>query len=290
MYVPGTCGELVQGTLDGEHFLVSCPIDLFSRVTVELATAGPVEAPDDSPKAVAALRAALAYLGEPDRGARLSILSPIPRSKGMGSSTADVVGTICATAAAAGRALTPWEAAQLAIAVEPTDSTVFPNLALFDHRRGARYEDLGPAPGMEILVVDCGGEVDTVTYNAADRGATLRALAGEHAAALAQLREGIARADPRLVGAASTRSARAHQAILPKPCLETALALGTALGAVGVCVGHSGTVIGVLFPGGEVDPVVVANRFRQDLPELAVLGWHRLIGGGCYSSPVRLLY
>jgi L-threonine kinase len=270
--------------LDGEHFLVSCPIDLFSRVTVELENQGPLDTPQDAPKAAAALRATLAFLGLSEQGARLSILSPIPRSKGMGSSTADVAGAIYAAAAAAGRALSPWEAAQLAIAVEPTNSTVFPDLALFDHRRGALHQELGPPPALDVLVLDCGGEVDTLAYNAADRGAMLRALSTEHEVALASLREGIRTGDAGLVGEAATRSARAHQTILPKPCLETALTLGRSLGAVGVCVGHSGTVIGVLFPSGAADHAMVSYRFRQDVPEMLLTGWHRLIGGGHYTD------
>lgn len=285
VYVPATCGELVQGTLDGEHFLVSCPIDLFSRVTVQLLPRGEVEAPEDSPKAAAAVRAALAFLGRADRGARLSILSPIPRGKGMGSSTADVGGAIYATAAAAGRKITPWEVSQLAISVEPTDSSLLPNLALFDHRRGSRYEDLGPPPAIDVLVLDAGGEVDTIAYNAAERGPILRRLARTHALALRRLREGVRAGDPRTIGAAATLSARAHQRLLPKPSLETAITLGQTFGAAGVCVGHSGTVIGMLFPRGQVDQMQVAERVRRDVPELAVISWQRLIGGGAYSSP-----
>ena len=32
--LPGGCGELVQGALDGVPFLVTCPIDCWSEVTV----------------------------------------------------------------------------------------------------------------------------------------------------------------------------------------------------------------------------------------------------------------
>ena len=32
--VPGSCGELVQGWLRGEPFLVTCPIDRYTRVRV----------------------------------------------------------------------------------------------------------------------------------------------------------------------------------------------------------------------------------------------------------------
>jgi L-threonine kinase len=31
---PGTCGEFVQGAIDGQDFLVNCPINLYSHATV----------------------------------------------------------------------------------------------------------------------------------------------------------------------------------------------------------------------------------------------------------------
>ena len=29
---PGVCGELAQGVIEGIHFLVTCPVDFYSRV------------------------------------------------------------------------------------------------------------------------------------------------------------------------------------------------------------------------------------------------------------------
>src|SRR5712692_8205418 len=55
--VPGTCGEFVQGMLDGRHFLVSCPIDLYSTVSVDLLAEGPsIHCPPERPKAWRAAR------------------------------------------------------------------------------------------------------------------------------------------------------------------------------------------------------------------------------------------
>ena len=33
---PGVCGELAQGVIEGIHFLVTCPIDFYSRVKVDI--------------------------------------------------------------------------------------------------------------------------------------------------------------------------------------------------------------------------------------------------------------
>lgn len=293
VYMPGTCGELVQGVSGGSHFLVSCPVDLFCRVTVELTEDGLISVPEDSPKAGAALEAAREFFaargaaqGTGSRlGARLRLDSPLPRSKGMGSSTADVAGAIYALAQALGYHVEPLEVAGLAVAIEPTDSSLFPNLAFFDHRVGSVYEDLGAPPPAEILVLDCGGEVDTLAYNAFDRAGLLRELEPVAAEALALVREGITRRDLRLVGQGATMSARAHQRVMPKAPLDGAIALGTRTGAAGVCVGHSGTVIGVLFHAGQLDSDrrALATLFRTMLPEVQVLGWCNLIGGGFYA-------
>ena len=256
---------------------MSCPVDLFATVSVEVTDDGQFDVPEDAPKAGAALALGLARFGLAGAGGRLRIASPIPRSKGMGSSTADVAGTLYALAAALRRTLPPAEAAELCLAIEPTNSTVLPRLALFDHLRGTLCEDLGPPPPADVLILDSGGEVDTLAYNAVDRTRALLGLASTHTRALRLVRAGITRGDVRSLGEGATLSALAHQAILPKPHVETALALGQSLGAAGVCVGHSGTVIGVLFPRDIADPSLIWRRFQN---EPAGTGDRRLATGG----------
>ena len=95
---PGVCGELAQGVIEGIHFLVTCPIDFYSRVTVDLYSDGPgVEAPDGCDKTAAAVRRALSQLKNAKVRAKLTINNPIPRGKGMASSSADLAAAIAAT-------------------------------------------------------------------------------------------------------------------------------------------------------------------------------------------------
>lgn len=279
--VPGTCGELVQGARDGLSFLVSCPVDLFSEVTVELGQEdGGIAAPADAPKAAAALALALALFGHPRLGAQLTIASRLPRSKGMGSSTADVAGAIYAAALALGQPINPRQAAALAVAVEPTDSSLFPNLALFDHRGGRVYEDLGPPVPLGIVVLDFGGEVDTIAFNACDRSTLLRQLEPQAAEALRLVHAGVAQRDPALVGRGATLSARANQLVLYKPQLEAVIALAREMGAAGVCVAHSGTVIGILVDRRERKGVQVLAAAQAQLEGLEAAFLCRLVGGG----------
>lgn len=280
--VPGTCGELVQGAVAGVDFLVSCPVDRYAVARFHPG-ADPPEAwlrhLDASPKVQAALRHLAERTGVPLPPGRLALHTALPRGRGYGSSTAEVVAAVAAVAAAAGTALAPRELAGLALAVEPSDSVMFPGLALLDHRRGRVHGPLGPAPVLEVLIHDPGGEVDTLAFNRRGDLAALNAakepLVRE---ALALVADGVASGDAEAVGAGATLSALAHQPIMPKPHLERVLALAREAGALGVCVAHSGTVTGILCdprrtPAAEAAPFL-ARRLGTPL-EAA-----RLVAGG----------
>lgn len=292
---PGSCGELVQGSLGGVDFLVSCPINLFSRAQVWLrpAAAHKPRRHDINiywltprplgrgHKVSLVLRRLLAHLQAPVDSAWIRLESSIPTAKGMGSSTADMVAAITAAAMALDEVLTPLDKARLAIEVEPSDSIMFPNLARLDHRRGNSVRLMGPPPPMQVTVIDMGGEVDTQDFNRRpDLDAANAAKEGQLRQALVCLREGIKLGDPARVGQAATISARAHQAILPKPGLEDLIASAETVGAAGVCVAHSGTVAGVLTPA--------ASQSMEDLcplppdlhPQWSSLGTYQVIAGG----------
>jgi len=278
--LPGACGELVQGTIDGVPFLVSCPIDRWSMVEVCLSDDYVWQAPSDVPKAAAAVQAALHHFGCPHQGGYLRIRSTLPRSKGYASSTADVAGAIYALAAALDVAIVPRTVAQLAVGVEPSDSIMFPGLALVDHRTGRRFEMLGDAPPLALMVVDEGGTVDTLAFNRVDRRRVLEKLAPQHREALEILKRGLRNGDWAAVGYAATLSARAHQRILPKALLPTMLELCRNVGALGVCVAHSGTLLGLVLDPAVHDVTAIARYAEQRLPAPTVVSVQHMIGGG----------
>ncbi|MBM4404583.1 MAG: GHMP kinase [Chloroflexi bacterium] len=276
--VPGTCGELVQGIIDGRHFHVTCPIDLYSTTRIAISPgAGRISAPADCPKARRAAEATLAHLGRRDVDAALAIESALPRGKGMASSTADVVGAIEATASALSARLSARQVAALALAIEPSDGLMVEGIALFDHRQGSLMESLGAPPPMGILVLDFGGEVDTLAFNAVDRMPQLAAREAQWRTALSLVREGLRRSDAALIARGATLSATAHQEISPNPYFAQAKAFSERIGALGLCIAHSGTVIGLLFAGGR-DPAAVEVEARERLPALERAFATRLIG------------
>lgn len=278
---PGTCGELVQGTLDGANFLITCPVDRYSQVTIELVRGTDrIRGFDGRPKTGAAVRRVLDELGLPEYGAEAVVTSTLPKGKGMASSTADIAAACLAAALAAGRVLTPARIADLALAVEPSDGTMYPGIWMFDHVTGRTRRWLGNAPPLTIIALDTGGIVDTLAFNArTDLADKNRAKEGEIRTAVEMVCQGIAKGDACLVACGATISARANQAILYKPELEEVLAYSAELGAYGVNVAHSGTLIGVLFPRSD-DCRRKADMLSRRFPGLENVFLMELINGG----------
>jgi L-threonine kinase len=218
-------------------------------------------------------------LGLTGTGVSIGVFSDIPAGKGMASSTADISATCAAVAWAAGVRLSVWNIAGIALSIEPTDAIMFPGIALFDHVEGKVARVLGEAPDMEAVVVDLGGTVDTVSFNANLELDNMNRLK-EHkiAQALEKIEKGLARGDIGLIGEAAAESAFANQHILHKPELDRLFHVCRELGGVGVNVAHSGTVIGLLFEAGGNSAVraqsVLAERGYK------VFCRSRLIGGG----------
>lgn len=275
---PGTCGELVQGTLDGQNFLITCPVDLYSVAAVNK------QAPADAAgcKTRQAVTATLDYLGISEHRIQVSISSQLPVGKGMASSSADISAACQAVALYFNRMLTPDEIAAIALTIEPTDGIFYPGISMFDHVHGLIRKSLGMPPRLFIAVFDAGGEVDTLLFNSRQDLARLNhekeSLVRE---AIQLVSRGIAEQDGSLIGRGATLSAVANQAILPKPCLDTFLEITPKFGAVGVNVAHSGTVMGVFFPENNlaaIDPCVQA--ILDACRDVTYLRTVRLISGG----------
>jgi L-threonine kinase len=274
---PGSCGELVQGTLEGKNFLITCPIDLFSEVTVQINTQAVVA----GAKTIEAVKRTWAYLGLSFGHFAVKTKSALPRGKGMASSSADISAACQAAALCGGTTLTPDEIADIALGIEPTDGIFYPGIAMFDHIGGSTRRLLGPPPPMTVAVFDVGGQVDTLQFNRRSDLASLnQAKEPEVRQAVALVTRGIAGGDCALIGQGATLSALANQSILTKACLPAIVDIIPRYGAVGVNTAHSGTVIGILFAGQSQQVTSCVDAVRAACPELSFLGIWRVIAGG----------
>lgn len=278
--VPCTCGELFQGTLDGQPCLVSCPIDVYS--TARIGTVADGDPTDGRRKVVRALGWVARHTG---REIGVAIDNPLPVGRGYGTSTADIGAALFAASEELDFALTAWQASQIAAQIEPTDSTLFPGLALFDHR-GARFQvPLGSTPPARVIILDPGGVVDSEGFNAQDWHNALARLAPQHRSAFQLLQQGVAEGDLLAIGEAATLSAVCHQAILDNPLVARVAALAKQLGAAGICRAHSGTLVGLIFPI-DYDCASAAHFLSQNLPVVVRISHALLTGGGAMHDVV----
>ncbi|MCC5464425.1 GHMP family kinase ATP-binding protein [Pelosinus baikalensis] len=243
---PGSCGELAQGTIAGRNFLITCPIDLYSEVTVK-----PCEGTASlnvGNKVMSAIEKTLHYLQITDNF-YVNLRSELPIGKGMASSSADISATCQSIALSTGKILSPDEIADIALSIEPTDGIFYPGIVLFDHIQGHIRQCLGNAIPMYIAIFDVGGEIDTLYFNQRNDLEKLnQAKELQVQEAMNLIVKGLTTNDLSLLGKGATLSALANQKILFKPYLEEMISISLSWGAVGVNIAHSGTVVGVLFP------------------------------------------
>lgn len=275
--VPGTCGELAQGIIDDNCFHITCPINLFSCVSVE--PSKKMEVPSDKWKSQAAVEKTLKFFEE-NIPLKVQICSEIPVGCGMASSTADIVGVCFGVAKLLRRKIADDEISKIALSIEPTDGTMFRGITLFDHREGEMKEGFGSPPKMKILVVDLGVRVDTIQFNKNDfsKEHHINQKKIEHSVKL--IKTGIKQNDIHLIGKGATISALCNQKILYKPELEKILDIALKMGAVGINVAHSGGVVGILLNYNFSNIELLKNKIHGKLTHLCKFYETELIDGG----------
>lgn len=243
---PASCGELLQGWILGSEKLVSCPINWYSHVSVNEGSPSPRE----RPRMRQVLKQVLKHLDitpEMSKTLRIEYESTIPVGKGLASSTADIAATAQATARFYGHELSPQTLAKLCVGIEPTDSTLFPSLTLFDHQTAQTQIALDWSPDLKILLLESLDIVLTEDFHKLDRLETLLEWESQLTQAWQLLLSASEQQDPKLLGKAVTLSAIANQALLPKPGFEQLLSLVENDKIYGLNVSHSGSVVGLIY-------------------------------------------
>ncbi len=297
-------GEILQGVFeDGQGLLhrglVTLPCALLRSVTVfQSSRSGELLIdPPWKTKALAATRCTLTHLGCDEMGGQVRVITNVPLCWGLGSSTSDVVATIRAVACAFHAELPPETVAALAVESEvASDSMMFEDRAiLFGQREGLVLEDLaGCLPALEVVGVNADADgistlhLPLANYSHAEVESfrTLRSL----------LRRAVVEQDARLLGAVASESARINQRHLAKPRFDQLEKLVESVGALGLQVAHSGTVVGLLFApadreGGNDERIEVTEARLRELgftsPWRFETGRARPIGKRGWRRPSR---
>jgi len=248
-------GELFQGQIEDENHqlrrcLMSLPCKaLYAEADFVPDTSGTfVVTPSYKSKVKKAAELTREQLKLPHLGGTIKVESTIPEAKGYGSSTADCIAAARSIADAVGHTWSEEQLAQLVVQAEvASDNFMFSRAVLFAHREGVVLEDYAQhLPKLEVIGVDTSEDsyVDTLEHPPARYSwrqlQSFRTLTGA-------LRRAIRLGDVRLLGRVATASAVINEHFLPKPKFREVLRTVESVGALGVAVAHSGTVLGVLF-------------------------------------------
>jgi uncharacterized protein involved in propanediol utilization len=275
-------GELFQGQIEeveGSHrrCLVSLPCKaLYSEAILEADRSGVLAiAPAHKCKAKKVMELTREHLGAGWLGGSVRITSTIAEAKGYGSSTADCIASAIAVADAIGKRLREEELARLVVQAEvASDNFMFEHAVLFAHREGVVLENYARhVPALEVLGIDTAEEchVATLEYPPAAYSWRQRqsfcTLAGA-------LRRAICKHDVKLLGRVATASACINEHFLPKRMFKDIKRIVEYVGALGMAVAHSGTVMSILFDPSED---VLEPRIDQTLAYLRELGVSKVI-------------
>ncbi|QIY90732.1 GHMP family kinase ATP-binding protein [Chryseobacterium gallinarum] len=161
-------GEIIQGRLSNkEDFLVTLPIDLWSECSLEVNEyKGPLLIYCDWAKTKMLIGIVLKTFGMNENLIiKVKIRKNIPVGKGFSSSTADLNAAIKALEAFLDKKFSELEISEFFKQVEPHDALMYRSCVGYNHREGKLLNNFNYIPKFKIIVVDFGGEVDTITYN-----------------------------------------------------------------------------------------------------------------------------
>jgi uncharacterized protein involved in propanediol utilization len=263
-WAPGTFGELLQGVLPAasRHFLVTLPITAGSWATFHHRPDSPVirAEPLGKHKSCRLARMTLEFLGRRG-GGELLLRSELPEGKGMASSSADLVATARAVAAACGETLGPRAIESLLKRLEPSDGVMYDEIVAFHHRDVSLHSRLGHFSPLAIVGYDEGGQVDTIRYNrrAPSVGTQEKRV---YQRLLHQITEAVAGGDLPGVGQVATASAVMNARSRRRMAIEPVLRACADVGGYGVVAAHSGTMLGVLLRGDDPELTGKAEQVR----------------------------
>lgn len=290
---PGTCGEWVQGARKGVPFLVDCPIDRFSEVSVALNMHNTGwNLPPKKIKALQVLELLKDDLGLPMLGGTVEFLQQLPEGKGMASSTADITAVAAAGLIALGKEPLPERLAKLALQIEPSDSVMFPGITEIEHVQGHKHHVLGSSVPALFLALDWGGTIDTRVFNARpDLAEHYRRHERDIERAYRLAREGIEQGDLEKLATAGTISAQCNLEINHKSFFEPFLAWIRQKGGLGVVTAHSGTLLAGVFPQIDFDSREVRKNLQLEAQQRftpAYLDLFHSHSGGVVATKVEI--
>lgn len=240
-YYPGSIGEIIQGNYNGIDVLMSCPINLFTKVRVFQCNSVKKEL---YPKSIMLLENLLKkwnlqeYINKID----IDIESNIPKGKGFASSTADLCGTYHSLIKLFNREFDEEELRRECIKIEPTDSIIFDKMTIFDYKKGSFKECVGDYLEFYLLVFEGHNIVNTVEFN---KKVSVPLSSIEDI--VDDLKYGIKYRDIKKIAEVSTESIIRNQKRLKYDILSEVIRQKNITGGLGILGAHSGDLMAIIF-------------------------------------------
>jgi len=239
---PGSIGELIQGSYKGIDVLVSCPVNLYTKVRV-------FESKDSFSKKQY-IKSALflenllkqwGYHSLVD-SFDIEINSQLPRGKGFASSTADLCAAYYSLLKLFNKEFNEKELVDNCIRIEPTDSIIFKELTIFDYKMGQYSEKLGKYIEFYILVFEGKNIVNTVEFN-------YKQLPPHSPVEdiIEHLTDGVKRNCLQNIAEACSESIIRNQHRLKYDIMAEIIKFKDKYGGLGFLGAHSGDMIGIIF-------------------------------------------
>ncbi|MEI4605825.1 kinase [Bacillus cereus] len=270
----GTCGELVQGCINDQNFMITFPIPLYASAEAKFVGGGKISIipgyKNKAAKAAEILVGSLRKLGivDTELGITIKIESELIEGKGMASSTADIIAVCRAISNLCNYPIGPWEISNICTSIEPSDGVMYQSSVVYDFFKGRLLEDIGPLMSMRLVIVDNGEAVDTVNfkrvpYTPKEMKQVLEAYR------LATC--GIKSQNIELLGRATTISAKVNQRRHFKREFNDIMNIFPELGAHGISVAHSGSILSLLFDKNDDMKIEnTKNRISMMFPEATI--------------------
>lgn len=240
---PGTCGELLQGfDRDNNPFHITLPINRYTETEVlihicdndEIIIIGNL-----GEKTKRAIRRACEYCGLAGAFIYVHQRSDIPVGKGMASSTSNILAAASAVFEAMGFAVSSAQLNQICIGIESSDGIAYAGMSAVNQQSGQLLAQMTQLPPFSVLVIEPHSTVIT-------NQVTLSSRHKQRQHALLETMRN-ASLDLRTISDVATKSAALNQCDNPNPLYDKFSPVYRTFGALGLAVGHTGSVLGLIY-------------------------------------------
>lgn len=239
---PGSFGEVLQGRINSKDLLLSCPVNVYTRVKVF--ESNNAEKKFNNQKSAAFLKNVLKLWDYEVhyKNFDIEINSQIPYGKGLASSTADLCGVYYCLLKLFNKEFNEEELVEQCIKIEPTDSIIFKKMTLFDYKKGLYKKTMGDYVNYNILAFEGNKVVDTVEFN----NKNLPSLSDVDDL-LPILEEAIKEKNLEKLAYVSTESIVRNQKRLQYEFLQEVINIKNKTAGLGIIGAHSGSVLGIIY-------------------------------------------